>query len=107
MILLVGVPVCASRPCERFQFHRPQCKKRCDRAGGGVRAFTLRFAYDRRLARCTSSSAARLDERKSILVKQGYDPNKTEKQIMEERGIPRIYDCGCLCYKWINNQNNG
>ena len=43
----------------------------------------------------------RFNYRKSILVKQGYDPNKTEKQIMEERGIPRIYDCGCLCYKWI------
>lgn len=49
----------------------------------------------------------RFNYRKSILVKQGFDPNKTEKEIMEERGIPRIYDCGCLCYKWINNQNNG
>ena len=43
----------------------------------------------------------RFNYRKSILVKQGYDPNKTEKEIMEERGIPRIYDCGCLCYKGI------
>ena len=49
----------------------------------------------------------RFNFRKDRLVKDGYDLIKTEKQIMEERGIPRIYDCGCLCYKWINNQNNG
>lgn len=48
----------------------------------------------------------RFNYRKSVLIKQGYDPNKTEKQIMEERGIPRIYDCGCLCYKWTNNDIN-
>ena len=32
--------------------------------------------------------------RKDILVKEGYDKNKTEHQIMIERNIPRIYDCG-------------
>ena len=32
--------------------------------------------------------------RKDVLVKQGFDPNKTEHQIMTERKIPRIYDCG-------------
>lgn len=32
--------------------------------------------------------------RKDILVKEGYDENKTEHQIMSERKIPRIYDCG-------------
>ena len=46
----------------------------------------------------------RFNFRKDRLVKDGYDPNKTEKQIMEERGIPRIYDCGCLCYKWIKKK---
>lgn len=61
-------PVCASRPCERFQFHRPQCKKRCDRACSGVSAFALRSADARCVACCTASSAAGLDERKSILV---------------------------------------
>ena len=38
----------------------------------------------------------RFKYRKSELVKQGFDPNKTEKQIMEERGYNRIYDCGTM-----------
>jgi hypothetical protein len=37
--------------------------------------------------------------RKDILVKKGYDKNKSESQIMEERGINKIYDCGNK--KWI------
>jgi len=37
--------------------------------------------------------------RKSILVKEGFDNNKSEKEIMEERGIRRIYDCGVITYK--------
>ncbi len=44
----------------------------------------------------------RFNFRKDILVKQGFDKNKSEHEIMLERGIYRIYDCGCLCYKWIN-----
>jgi len=32
--------------------------------------------------------------RKNILVKEGFDPNKTEWQIMQERGFDRIWDCG-------------
>ena len=32
--------------------------------------------------------------RKNILIKDGYDVNKTEHQIMLKRKIPRIYDCG-------------
>jgi very-short-patch-repair endonuclease len=32
--------------------------------------------------------------RKDILLKEGFDPNKTESQIMKERGYLRIYDCG-------------
>ena len=43
----------------------------------------------------------RFSFRKDILVKQGFDPNKSEHEIMLERGIYRIYDCGCLCYKWM------
>lgn len=35
---------------------------------------------------------------KKTLVEQGFDKNKTELQIMEERGIPRIYDCGKRVY---------
>ena len=37
--------------------------------------------------------------RKNILVKQGYDSNKTEHQIMLDRKIYRIYDCGTMVYK--------
>ena len=40
----------------------------------------------------------RFKYRKSELVKAGFDKNKTEKQIMEERGFNRIYDCGAKCY---------
>jgi hypothetical protein len=29
----------------------------------------------------------------------GYDKNKTEKQIMDELGYPRLYDCGNKVYK--------
>lgn len=42
----------------------------------------------------------RFNYRKSELVKQGFDKNKTEKQIMEERNIYRIYDCGTKKYRW-------
>jgi len=36
----------------------------------------------------------RFNFRKSVLVKQGYDKNKTEKEIMFENKQYRIYDCG-------------
>jgi hypothetical protein len=38
----------------------------------------------------------RFNFKKSNLVRDGYDPNKTEKQIMFDRKIYRIYDCGNL-----------
>ena len=38
--------------------------------------------------------------RKDVLVKQGFDKNKTENQIMEERGIPKIFDCGNKKWVW-------
>ena len=38
--------------------------------------------------------------RKDVLVRQGYDPNKTEKQIMIDRGIYRLYDSGSLKFVW-------
>lgn len=38
--------------------------------------------------------------RKDTLIKQGYDKSKTEHQIMLDRGIYRIYDCGCLVYEY-------
>lgn len=36
----------------------------------------------------------RFNFRKDILIKQGYDPNKTEFEIMAERKFLRVYDCG-------------
>lgn len=33
--------------------------------------------------------------RKNMLVRDGFDINKTERQIMLERGYNRVYDCGC------------
>lgn len=41
----------------------------------------------------------RFNFRKDKLVKEGFDPNKTEIQIMSERGYFRIFDCGTK--KWI------
>jgi len=36
----------------------------------------------------------RLNFKKNRLVREGFDKNKTEKQIMFDRKIYRIYDCG-------------
>lgn len=36
----------------------------------------------------------RFNFRKSNLVKQGFDKNKTESEIMHERGYYRLYNCG-------------
>ena len=41
----------------------------------------------------------RFNYRKSNLIKQGFDPNKTEHEIMLERNIYRIYDCGTMVFK--------
>ena len=42
----------------------------------------------------------RFGYRKSVLINQGYDSTKTEHQIMLEREIYRIYDCGCMVFEW-------
>ena len=42
----------------------------------------------------------RFKYRKDILVKNGFDANKSEHEIMLERGIYRIYDCGCKVYAY-------
>jgi len=44
----------------------------------------------------------RFNYRKSILVNDGFDPNKTEKEIMFERKIYRIYDCGNIRWEYQN-----
>ena len=42
----------------------------------------------------------RFKHRKSELIKLGFDSNKTELEIMAERGFFRIYDSGSLKYKY-------
>lgn len=42
----------------------------------------------------------RFNFRKSILVKEGYNKNKTEKEIMFDRKIYRIYDCGHIRWEY-------
>jgi len=44
----------------------------------------------------------RFKYRKDILVKDGYDMNKSEHDIMLSRGIYRIYDCGSKKYCLTN-----
>ena len=43
----------------------------------------------------------RYNFRKDVLVKNGFDSNMTEFEIMEERKYYRIYDCGSLKYLWV------
>lgn len=42
----------------------------------------------------------RFNFRKGILMKEGFDTNKTEKEIMFERKIYRIYDCGNIRWEF-------
>lgn len=41
----------------------------------------------------------RFNYRKDILVSKGFDKNKTEKEIMDELGYDRIWDCGSFKYE--------
>lgn len=41
----------------------------------------------------------RFNFRKSKLISEGFNPNKTEFEIMNERGFKKIYDCGNV--KWV------
>jgi len=43
----------------------------------------------------------RFKYRKDVLVKNGFDPNKSERDIMLERKMYRIYDCGTKRYELI------
>ena len=49
---------------------------------------------------------SRLQYQKHILVEQGFDANLSEHEIMYNRGIYRIYDCGNLRYVWKNPELN-
>lgn len=44
----------------------------------------------------------RFNFRKDVLVKQGFDKNKSEHEIMLDRHIYRIYDCGCKVFLYKN-----
>ena len=41
----------------------------------------------------------RFKYRKGELIKQGFDINKSEHEIMLERGVYRIYDCGTMVFE--------
>lgn len=47
----------------------------------------------------------RFKYRKDVLVKEGFDKEKTEREIMSERGFYRVYDCGSLKFskKYLHN----
>jgi hypothetical protein len=40
--------------------------------------------------------------RKDVLVSNGFDKDKTETEIMSERGYYRIFDKGSLKYEYFN-----
>ena len=42
--------------------------------------------------------------RKNELVKQGFDKNKSEHEIMKEQKIYRIYDCGNYVFLWTKKE---
>jgi hypothetical protein len=42
---------------------------------------------------------------KHKLVEQGFDKNKTEVEIMHERGYKRIWGCGQVRWEYKNNEN--
>lgn len=44
---------------------------------------------------------SRFKYRKDVLVKMGFSPDKSESEIMLDRGYMRIYDCGSYKFKWI------
>ena len=46
----------------------------------------------------------RFSYRKDLLVKDGFDECKTEREIMNQRMIYRIYDCGCKVYCFKNKK---
>lgn len=39
--------------------------------------------------------------RKDVLIKEGFSPNKTEWEIMQEKGYDRIWDCGSMKFELI------
>lgn len=48
----------------------------------------------------TNIREGRFKYRKDILIKQGFDHDKSEHEIMKEREYARIYDCGVLKFEY-------
>jgi hypothetical protein len=48
----------------------------------------------------------RFNFRKNILIENGADPNKTEWEIMQEKGYTRVWDCGQFKYELILVDSN-
>ena len=48
----------------------------------------------------------RFNFNKQKLIKDGYDPNKTEVEIMYERGYSRIWSCGQVRWEYENKRLN-
>lgn len=48
----------------------------------------------------------RFKYRKDILIKQGFDKEKTANQIMLERKLYKLYDSGSIKFEWINENYN-
>jgi hypothetical protein len=42
----------------------------------------------------------RYNFRKNVLVNEGFDPSKTEWEIMQERGFDRLWDCGNIKFTY-------
>lgn len=53
----------------------------------------------------TTKRESRFKYRKDILVKQGFDPQKTELEIMKDRGYIKIYDCGTLKFGYEKRED--
>ena len=53
----------------------------------------------------TTKRESRFKYRKDILVKQGFDSQKTELEIMKDRGYIKIYDCGTLKFEYEKRED--
>ena len=45
----------------------------------------------------------RYNFRKDILIKEGFDKNLSEFEIMKQKGFDRIWDCGNMKFEWIRD----
>ena len=45
----------------------------------------------------------RFQYRKDVLIRNGFDKEKTESEIMSDRGYLKVYDCGSIKYRLVSN----